>query len=134
MDVQISARQAWSGGGGDERPEKKARVGGIYVGALYNPTEDIVVGEEEVEDVHMDSGDEENKPLSAEEIKEGDEEEFNKMDKYETYVQHGCGGGNQMDLYDAGIAAESSNVVIHGQMFLQWLQALRPPASSTSLE
>ena len=85
MDVQISARRAWSGGG-DERPEKKARVGGIFVGALYNPTEDIVVGEEEVEDVRMDSGDEENKPLSAEEIKEGDEEEFNKMDKYETYI------------------------------------------------
>ena len=83
---QISARLAWSGSGGDERPEKKARVGGIYVGALYNPTEDIVISEEEVEDVHMDSGVEENKPLTAEEIKEGDEEEFNKMDKRETYI------------------------------------------------
>ena len=45
-----------------------------------------MIGEEEVEDVHMDSGDEENKQLTAEEIKEGDEEELNKMDKYETHV------------------------------------------------
>lgn len=54
MDTQISARWVWSGGGDDERPEKKVRVGGTYVGVPYNTTENIVVGEEEVEDVHMD--------------------------------------------------------------------------------
>ena len=85
MDESISARRAWTGDNVGESPEKKARVGGIYVGALYAPTEDIVVGEEDVEMTQYDSDGEENKPMTPEEIAEGDEAEFDKMDKYETY-------------------------------------------------
>eukprot|EP00913_Durusdinium_trenchii_P014967 g14039.t1 len=85
MDESISARRAWTGDTVGESPEKRARVGGIYVGTLYAPTEDIVVGEEDVEMVQYDSDGEENKPMTPEEIAEGDEAEFDKMDKYETY-------------------------------------------------
>ena len=47
--------------------DKRARVGGVYAGALYTPTEDMVVCEEDVEMAAADSGDEESKPLSEEE-------------------------------------------------------------------
>ena len=84
LDESISARRAWTGDDVGESPEKKAH-GGIYVGALYAPTEDIMVGEEDVEMTQYDSDGEENKPMTIEEIAEGDEAEFDKMDKYETY-------------------------------------------------
>ena len=42
VEIKVSARRAWPGGE-DESPEKRARVGGVYVGALYSPTEDVIV-------------------------------------------------------------------------------------------
>ena len=84
MEIKVSARRAWPGGD-DENPEKRARVGGVYVGALYSPTEDVIVYEEDVEMAAVDSDDEESKPLTAEERAQGREVEYGKMDKYDTY-------------------------------------------------
>ena len=60
-------------------------MGGVYVGALYSPTEDVIVYEEDVEMAAVDSDDEESKPLTAEECAQGREVEYGKMDKYDTY-------------------------------------------------
>ena len=84
MEIKVSARRAWPGGE-DENPEKRARVGGVYVGALYSPTEDVIVYEEDVEMAAVDSDDEESKPLTVEERAQGREVEYGKMDKYDTY-------------------------------------------------
>ena len=84
MEIKVSARRAWPGGE-DGNPEKRARVGGVYVGALYSPTEDVIVCEEDVEMAAVDSEDEESKPLTAEERAQGREVEYGKMDKYDTY-------------------------------------------------
>ena len=84
MEIKVSARRAWPGGD-DENPEKRARVGGVYVGALYSPTEDVIVYEEDVEMAAVDSDDEESKPLTEEERAQGREVEYGKMDKYDAY-------------------------------------------------
>ena len=86
MDLGMSARRAWAGESGEMTPEaKRARVAGIFVGALYSPTEDTIVCEDDVDQAYEDSDNEESKPLSRQEMDEGDAEEFRKMDKYQTY-------------------------------------------------
>eukprot|EP00435_Cladocopium_sp_Y103_P027470 s353_g6.t1 len=85
MDVRLSARRAWSGEV-EASPDKRARVGGVHVGALYSPVEDVVVYEDEVEDLHTQGDDdEERKPLTPAELEAGKREEFLKMELYKTY-------------------------------------------------
>lgn len=52
------------------------------MGALYSPTEDVIVYEEDIEMAAADLDDEESKPLTAEERAQGREVEYSKMDKY----------------------------------------------------
>ena len=100
MDLGMSARRAWAGESGEMTPEaKRARVAGIFVGALYSPTEDTIVCEDDVDQAYDDSDNEESKPLSKEEMDEGDAEEFRKMDKYQTYDPVGQKDG--MKILDA---------------------------------
>ena len=86
MDLSMSERRAWAGETGEMTPEaKRARVAGTFVGALYSPTEDNIVREDDVDQAYEDSDNEESKPLTKEEMDEGDAEEFRKMDEYQTY-------------------------------------------------
>ena len=56
MDLSMSARWAWAGESGEMTPEaKRARVAGTDVGALYSPTEDTIVCEDDVDQAYEDS-------------------------------------------------------------------------------
>ena len=85
-----SGRRSMDGPHLEESPGKRLRIEGQMVGALYSPVEaEDVAGEDrpdESSDVEIEEQfDEESKPLTAEELKAGREEEFRKMDLYQTY-------------------------------------------------
>eukprot|EP00435_Cladocopium_sp_Y103_P020520 s28_g5.t1 len=91
-----SARRAWPGdveaeeGASSKRMRteaaKKARVAALSVCSLFSPVEDIIVDEDAVEEACDElEDDEENKPISEEELHQGMMEEFRKMDFYDTY-------------------------------------------------